>query len=396
MPAGAGTGERMTTAQRTATGVDDIAQRVAAAFADDVDVNARFPAEVFAELREAGALGILVPERYGGPGATLTEAAAEVATLAEHCGASGLILAMHHIQVASLMRHAPAPTLALVIPGLLGGELLLANANSEIGLHGERRRSVCALEPDGETQRLEKRAATVSYGEYADGVLATARANPDSPANQQVLAVCLPSTFTLEPTGDWDTLGMRGTCSRAALLTAHLPAELILPDYGDIFAATALGASAILLSSVWLGLAEAAAKRAHASVHALTRQSGPPAPGAPPPLRAVRLAELGVVLHQLREIVAGGARLWEHAKDLPDVQEFRFGSHMDNLKVGSSTLAADVVRRAQQICGLGGYQNGKSQSLGRLARDVAAGPLMINNDRTLEAQALLLLIRKEL
>ena len=36
---------------------------------------------------------------------------------------------------------------------------------------------------------LEKQAPVISYGEYADGVLATARRDPDSPPNDQVL-VC--------------------------------------------------------------------------------------------------------------------------------------------------------------------------------------------------------------
>ena len=384
------------TSTRPTASVGEIAQHVAARFADEVDSDARFPTETFDALRAGGALGVLVPDHLGGPGASLSEAAEDVSTLAGQCASSGLILAMHHIQVSSLLRHATDATLERVVPGLLGGDLLLANANSEIGLDGERRKSICALESNGDTYHLEKRASTVSYGEYADGVLATARPDADSPANLQVFAVCLPSTFTLEPTGEWNTLGMRGTCSRPALLKADLPPELVLEDYGTIFARTSLGVSGVLLSSVWLGIAEAAAQKAHASVRSLIRQSGPPPPGAAPPLRAVRLAELAVVLHQLREIVAGGAALWERVKDLPEVTEFRFSAKMDNLKIGSSTLALEVVQRAAQICGLGGYQNGKPVSLGRLARDAAAGPLMVNNDRTLEAQALTLLIRKEL
>lgn len=384
------------TSERTARRVEEIGQDVAARHADDVDLNARFPAETFAALRASGALGVLVPERLGGPGANLTEAASDVGVLAQHCGTSGLILAMHHIQVACLVRHASDATLERVVPGLLSGELLLANANSEIGLYGERRRSICALERDGDTYRLEKHASTVSYGEHADGVLATARPDDQSPDNQQVFAVCLAPSFTLEPTGDWDTLGMRGTCSRPALLQASLPEEMILQDYADIFMRTSLGASAVLLSSVWLGLAEAAGRRAHAVVRAHVRQIGPPRPGGTPPVKALRLAELGVVLHQLREIVASGALSWERAKDTEEVANFGFATKMDYLKIGSSTLAVEVVQRAMQICGLGGYQNSNSGSLGRLSRDVAAGPLMVNNDRTLEAQALALMIRKEL
>jgi acyl-CoA dehydrogenase len=322
--------------------------------------------------------------------------AGAVSCLAEYCASSALVLAMHGIQVASLVRHAQSETLERLLPGLLGGELLLASANSEVGLWGERRSSLCALEQGPDGFWLEKRASTVSYGEYADGVLATARRDPSSPPNEQVLAICLPPSLSVEPTGGWDTLGMRGTCSRPCLLTATVPAEMVVENYAEVFSRTSLPVSAILLSSVWLGLAEAAARRAHTAVRASARRMRASDPKAPPPPSALRLAELGVVLHQLREVMAGGAREYELVKDSPEVTMLSFAGRMDNLKLSSSTLAGDVVGRAMFICGLAGYANDSAFSIGRLSRDAAAAPLMVNNDRALTAMAQSLLIRKAL
>ena len=426
----------------------EIGRRVAGPVADEVDRDARFPAETVAELRRSGLLGVLVPEERGGAGASVQELGQAVAALAEYCASSGLVLAMHGIQVACLVRHAEPATLDRVVPGLLSGELLLANANSEVGLGGERRTSLCALEPadrgapgsgdgdgdgdgggDGQPAheagrnghdpgdprgpggsrdpgdprdpgrrvlRLEKRASTVSYGEHADGVLATARRAPDSPPHEQVFAVCLAPDYTLVPDGEWDTLGLRGTCSRPALLTATLDPQLVIDNYADVFARTSLGASAILLSSVWLGIAEAAARRAHAVVRAQGRKLRAANPDAPPPPGALRLAELTVVLHQLRAVVAHGAGEYERLKDTPEIATLRFSGHMDSVKVSSSTLVNDIVRQAMAICGLPGYFNTTPASLGRLARDAAAAPLMVNNDRALLANAQSLLVRKEL
>jgi acyl-CoA dehydrogenase len=408
---------RLDTADLVAVAAE-IGQRVAGPVADDVDQAARFPAETVAELRRSGLLGALVPVERGGAGASVLELGQAVAALAEHCASSGLVLAMHGIQVACLVRHAAPATLDRVVPGLLSGDLLLANANSEVGLGGERRTSLCALEPaeddadrggggddDGGTDadgagpgrlRLEKRASTVSYGEYADGVLATARREPDSPPHEQVFAICLAPDYTLVADGVWDTLGLRGTCSRPALLTATLDRELVIDNYADVFARTSLGASAILLSSVWLGIAEAAARRAHAVVRAQARKLRAANPDAPPPPGALRLAELTVVLHQLRAVVGHGAHEYERLKDTPEVATLRFSGHMDSVKVSSSTLVNDVVRQAMSICGLPGYFNTTPASLGRLSRDAAAAPLMVNNDRALLANAQSLLIRKEL
>jgi hypothetical protein len=69
---------------------------------------------------------------------------------------------------------------------------------------------------------------------------------------------------------------------------------------------------------------------------------------------------------------------------------------MDNIKLASSMLATEIVQRAMTICGMGGYANGSPLSLGRISRDAAAAPLMVNNDRVLLASAQALLIRKDL
>jgi len=371
-----------------------VGREVAAVHADDVDRQGRFPVETVTELRRTGLLGALVPAVWGGPGVGLGEAAAMVAAIAEHCASSGLILAMHHIQVACIVRHATPEARHRLLPAVVAGDLLLANAASEVGLDGERRQSLCALEAREGQFHIEKQAATVSYGEYADGVLATARRSADSAPHDQVMAICLPPSLSLTAAGDWDTLGLRGTCSQPYLLVADVPEDLVIADYADMFMRTSLPASAVLLSAVWLGIAEAAATQAHRSVRAKSRAGG--GGGDAPPIAALRLAELGVPLHQLREVVAGGAQAYEAVKDTPEVETLRFSSRMDFLKLSSSTLVGEVVRRAVAICGLTGYRNRSATSMARISRDAAAAPLMVNNDRALQAMAQTLLVRKEL
>ena len=373
-----------------------IGEQVASQWADEVDRDARFPAETVAALRRSRLLGAQVPADRGGPGMSMEEMSVAVAAISEHCASSGLILAMHQIQVATLVRHGTPAALDRLLPRLVSGDLLLANANSEEGLAGERRSSICALEPTTAGFHLEKRASTVSYGEYADGILATARRDVASPAHDQVLVICLRPGLHLEPTGDWDTLGLRGTCSRPGHLIADVPSELVITDYRDVFVRTALPASAVLLSAVWLGIAEGAARRAHASVRAQARKDRGDATRLAPPMGALRLAELTVPLHQLREVLAGGAVEYERHKDTPEVETLHFSGRMDNLKLSSTTLVIDIVQRAMGICGLAGYKNRSPFSMARIMRDAAAAPLMVNNDRALQATAQALLVRKEL
>lgn len=326
----------------------------------------------------------------------MPEVSAAVTALAESCASSGLILAMHHIQVGVLLRHGETDAIAEVVDRVASGSLLLANAASEVGLEGERRASTCALEPTEGGFHLDKQASTVSYGEHADGILVTARRGASSPSHDQSMAVCLRPGVTLEATGEWDTLGLRGTCSRPYHLTAEVPADLVISDYQQAFVRTSLPVSAVLLSSVWLGIAEAAARRAHEAARAQARKVRKDPSGTALATGGLRLAELGVVLHQLREVISGGAARYESAKDTPEVETLGFSTRMDYLKLSSSTLVLDVVRRASAICGLAGYRNQGSTSMARLVRDANAAPLMVNNDRALQAMSQSLLVRKEL
>lgn len=373
----------------------EIGTRIAGPVADHVDRAARFPAETVAELRREGLLGALVGPASGGPGASIGEMAAAVSALAEYCASSALVLAMHSIQVAMILAHADAAAIDVITPRLLAGDLLLANANSETGLGGERRASICALSPVDGGFSLVKDASNVSYGEFADGVLATARREPDSPPGDQVLAIALPPELRIDAHGEWDTLGLRGTCSRPCRIEATLPPEMVIGDYAHVFARTSLPVSVILLGSVWLGLAEAAAGRAHAAVRAQARRRSAASTAGPPP-GALRLAELGVTLHQLRAVMADGVARYERDGGSEAIETLEGASAMDNLKVASATLVGDVCRQAMAICGMAGYTNTSPTSLGRILRDAAAAPLMVNNDRALWAAAQSLLVRKRM
>ena len=204
------------------------------------------------------------------------------------------------------------------------------------------------------------------------------------------------ATLQLEPTGVWDSLGLRGTCSPPCSLVADVPEHLVITDYGTVFVRTALPVSAVLLSSVWLGIAEGAGARAHGSVRAQARKNRQASSDAAPPPGALRLAELAVPLHQMRQVVTAGAADYERNKDTEEIEGFSFSSRMDNLKLSSSLLVVDISLKAMGICGLPGYLNGTPFSVARMVRDAVSAPLMVNNDRSYLATAHTLLARRTL
>ncbi len=87
------------------TTVRRIADDIAGLHADEVDRDARFPAEAIAALREAGALSALIPGELGGGGVSLAAVARACQDLGRRCSATAMVFAMHQIQVATIVRH---------------------------------------------------------------------------------------------------------------------------------------------------------------------------------------------------------------------------------------------------------------------------------------------------
>ena len=371
----------------------EVGARVAAPRAADVDREGRFPSEATEAMRSSGLLGCLVPVPLGGEGATLAEVSESICAMAAHCASSALVLAMHQIEVAYLINHGATDALQDLLRKVATGDVLMANANSEVGLGGDVSRSFCALTHHDGRVHLEKDVLALSYAEYADAITVNCRRDPEAAESDQVMLICGPGSFTVEATGEWDTLGLTWTCSSGYRLVVDESADMVLTDsWSTVVNQTGLAATAASLNSVWLGIAEAAAATAHASVRAEARRSI----GTPPP-SALRLAELVVVLGQARAVLAttldhimaaGGGTDMED--DLPLVLEMR------DLKLSMTTLCTDVVLRALSVCGLSGYKRDSRFSVERNVRDVLGGQLMANNNRFYVDNAQLLLMLKKL
>jgi acyl-CoA dehydrogenase len=370
-----------------------IAEAVAAPAADAVDRDARFPHEAMAALRDARMLGAFVPRELGGRGATIGELAASCEVLGRACASTAMIYAMHQIEVACLVRHGlSTPFFRDYLADLAHHEWLIASATSEIGVGGDLRRSICAVAREGPRIRVTKQAPVISYGEEADDILLTARREPDAPTADQVLVLSRKADMRLTRTGDWDTLGMRGTRSFGFTLDISGSADQVVPvPFAEIASQTMLPVSHVLWTSLWLGLASDAVGRARAFVRAEARR----APGTVPPA-ALRLAETVAELGTMRATVHGGLHDFEQHQDDPDaLAGLGFAIRMNNLKTSASRLAPEIVARALGVCGISGYRCDSPYGVGRHLRDAYGAALMISNDRVLSANAAMLLVHKE-
>ena len=143
----------------------------AAAHADAVDREARFPAEAIAAARAERLLSLLVPVECGGEGTGVSDVVDVCYALGRACAASGMVFAMHQIMVAILVRHARASAWhQRMLRRLSAEQLLLASSTTEGIGGGDLRASACAVGVRGGRMSLEKNATVMSYGAEADAI----------------------------------------------------------------------------------------------------------------------------------------------------------------------------------------------------------------------------------
>ncbi|MCX6431739.1 MAG: acyl-CoA/acyl-ACP dehydrogenase [Actinobacteria bacterium] len=137
-----------------------------------------YPEEFVAALTDAGYLGALVPEEFGGGGATLTEAS----IILEEISASGGNPSACHAQMyvmGTLLRHGSPEQKQRYLPGIADGSLRLqAFGVTEPGAGSETTRISTRAERVPEGWRINGQKIWTSRALYSDLMLLLARTTP--------------------------------------------------------------------------------------------------------------------------------------------------------------------------------------------------------------------------
>jgi acyl-CoA dehydrogenase len=354
---------------------------VAAAEAEDVDRMARFPKAAIDAARDQKLLGVQIPLEFGGHGASIFDVTDMCYTLGRACASTAMIFAMHQTKVACLVRHGGGSGWhERLMRRVAAEQLLLASSTTEGQNGGNIRFSTAAVEHAGAEISLVRNATVISYGAQADGIVTIARRGNDAAGSDQVLLAITKDDYTLEPSLEWETLGMRGTCSAGFELKFKGSAEQIFPEaYDKIHAQTMTPVAHLCWSSAWAGIAAAAVERAQSFIRKAARGAGGQMPPAAAHFTAAKMS-----LAKLRAIITANLDAYAaHEHDERALSSLDFQSEINLLKVEASELAVATVMHAMRACGLSGYRNDGDFSLGRHLRDVLSAPIMINNDRIL-------------
>ena len=239
-------------------------------------------------------------------------------------------------------------------------------------------------------------APVVSYGEEAGLFLIKMRAPGERPPTDVAMVLVTRDEATLQVTGGWDAMGMRGTRSVPMQIEASVDSQrLVGHDYRAMAVETMVPLGYIAWSAAWYG---AARGRLRAWVRHLRGASGRRGPGLNSDLLKHRLARLRLSLDLvealLDRVVDDCERLRADVPDAlgrPDREAHMI--RMNNLKVASSEMAHGVVQGLMDMAGMRlGYLRDGELGLERVLRDLRSASLMYHNDPLLAANGNLMLV----
>lgn len=369
----------------------ELAESLGPAFAeraDRYDREASFPHENYADLKNAGLLGLCVPEKLGGRGADLKTYALVSATLGKYCGTTALTFNMHACstlwpgaladaldmtpeQRAEHERHRAAHFQRVVRDGAIYAQPFSEGSAAAAGMAPFGTTAARAEVGNAGGWRIngKKIFASLSGAAHYYGVLCTEE-KPEL-SMRDTLYMAVPGDAPgLTITGDWDPLGMRGTVSRTLVFK-----DVFVPDEAQMMprgiyhqAARRWPHMFTTLSPTYMGIAIAAYDF---TVSYLRGE----APGTPPvkrrmyPTKQIAVAEMWVKLEQTRALFL---RMLDDARIDPP-KDSRLRAYAAQYTIMEN--ANEIARLAIRTCG--GQSMLKSLPLERLYRDSRCGSLML-------------------
>ncbi|MEM6761560.1 MAG: acyl-CoA dehydrogenase family protein [Pseudomonadota bacterium] len=352
----------------------------------DIDKEARFPTENFADMHEAGLLGICVPERFGGAGADFRAYSLVAAEVGRYCGATALTWNMH---VCSTLWSGP------LADDLDMDEETRTGHEARRGLHyrrivedgaiyaqpfsegGAAAAGAIAFSTEAEPVeggwiiRGKKIFASLSGSANYYGILCTEVDGSGRKSRRNTLYLAVPADAEgVSVSGEWDPLGMRGTVSRTLHFEdVFVPENAALMPSGVYFQAASNWPHMFMtLSPSYMGLAQAAYDF---TIKYLRGEM----PGTPPvkrrqyPTKQIAVAEMKIKLEQAKA-------LWFQAiseacpRPSKDQVMRAWAAHHTVME-----FANDIARLAIRTCG--GQSMLKRLPLERIYRDSRCGSLML-------------------
>jgi isovaleryl-CoA dehydrogenase len=189
-----------------------LAEAELAPIAARIDAEDWFPRDFFLRLGEIGALGVLVPEEYGGSGGDYIGATLVMEELARVSGSVSLSYGAHAVLcVGAINRDCSPEQKRRVLPRLCSGEAIGAWALTEPGSGSDALGMRTRAARDGDDYVLDGGKTFITNGSEAETLVVYARTDPAAGAHGISVFLVDGKTPGFACSRKLDKMGMRGS-----------------------------------------------------------------------------------------------------------------------------------------------------------------------------------------
>lgn len=246
--------------QALADAITRFAQAELAPHAHAVDEAALSTVRYVPALAELGVMGMNLPERWGGPGATPTALVLSLAAIAQACTATASMIGAHYLATDSLLIGGDDALRERFLPGAASGAKLGAFALTEPRAGSNPADMATRAVREGDHYHLSGTKHFISNAGEADFIVVYAKTDPAAGHRGISAFVVDKGTPGLQISAPEKLMGIRGGHAFEVALDCRVPATQRLGDEGTGFrtAMKVLDNSRMDVAANCLGLGEAA------------------------------------------------------------------------------------------------------------------------------------------
>ncbi|MBD5606511.1 MAG: acyl-CoA dehydrogenase family protein [Candidatus Eremiobacteraeota bacterium] len=305
-----------------------------------------FPRALYTTLSDAGIMGIIVPEKYGGAGADYVSYALAIEELARVDAGTAVTLSVHAMIGSAILRLGNDEQKSHYLPELAGGDVIAGFALTEPGAGSDAGSLISTARRDGDSYVLNGRKQWCTNGSYAGVTMGMFRTGGPGPKGVSAFLIdnATPGIVVEKVT---EKLGIHtsNTCD-IAFDDVRVPATALLGDEGTGFsmAMSALTAGRIGIAAQATGILAACLD---ASVKFATEREQFGKPIAAFEGVSFKIARMATDLDAARLLVYRAAALCDRGEP--------FAIEASKAKLFASTAARTHAAEAVQIHGGYGY-----------------------------------------
>jgi alkylation response protein AidB-like acyl-CoA dehydrogenase len=335
----------LTDEQRAIAGLArDIAEREIAPHIAQWDRNHIFPRELYTKLTEAGLMGIVIPEEYGGAGADYVSYALAIEELAKVDAGTAVTLSVHAMIGSAILRLGDDAQKETYLPQVATGDVIAGFALTEPGAGSDAASLVSSARREGNSYVLNGRKQWCTNGSFAGVTMGMFRTGDRGPKGVSAFLIENKAPgITVERVTEKLGIHTSNTCD-LAFDDVRVPASALLGSEGTGFsmAMSALTAGRIGIAAQATGILAACLEASVAYAKERT-QFGKPI-GSFEGV-SFKIAQMATDLDAARLLVYRAAALCDRGEP--------FAIEASKAKLFASTAARKHASEAVQI--FGGY-----------------------------------------